>query len=69
MGAFPQMVSERQRKDSAHPPITPVNDSEKTMYFLAEVCCTYLAILHFLFLVHEPDLCVVFIQNLRYKSI
>ena len=31
------MVSEKQRKESAPPVIAPVNGSEKTMYYLAEV--------------------------------
>lgn len=33
-----QLVSEKQRKESAPPVIPQENGSEKTMYFLAEVC-------------------------------
>lgn len=32
-----QMVSEKQRKESAPPVVAPENGTEKTMYYLAEV--------------------------------
>lgn len=46
-----QMVSERQRKESAPPVTTTENGSVsgKTMYFLAEVCCRYQILLFFNF--------------------
>ena len=37
-----QMVSERQKKESAPPVVMPENGTEKTMYFLAEVCYIFL---------------------------
>ena len=47
IGTFSQMFSERQRKESAPPVFLSENASGKTMFFLAEVCYTYLSILHF----------------------
>lgn len=44
IGAFSQMVSDRQKKESAPPVVMSINGSEKTTYFLAEVCCIYLSL-------------------------
>lgn len=40
-----QMVSDRQKKESAPPVTISENGSEKTMYFLAEVCYIFLKLI------------------------
>jgi len=39
------MVSDRQKKESAPPVAISENGSEKTMYFLAEVCYMFLKLI------------------------